>query len=217
MPSPVRRGWNVPRRRGVHGIGPRTVSRGLRASHRDDRHAPRRRGCDAIGSGPGRGHAGAGVAARSTSFARRAPLGDSCHPPAGGARGLSAVALPATVPQGAHGHAAPAVRARRRRRGRRRSRTVFENRFSHVEELADGVRRAEGRGQREVVIAGRGGSFRAADVRGSDLASAALVWRVWSRTEPPPRGGLRHLDRGCERLDEKLAGLGAVVRRVEPP
>ena len=76
-----------------------------------------------------------------------------------------------------------------------------------------------GADEREVVIRGTaGGALRAADVRGSDLrASAALVLAGLVADGTTRVEGLRHLDRGYERLDEKLAGLGAVVRRVEPP
>ena len=80
------------------------------------------------------------------------------------------------------------------------------------------MRRAEGADEREVVIRGTAGALRAADVRGSDLrASAALVLAGLVAGRTTRVEGLRHLDRGYERLDEKLAGLGAIVRRVEPP
>ena len=94
--------------------------------------------------------------------------------------------------------------------------TVFENRFSHVRELAkmgcDATREGE-----VITVRGAGGvPLRAADVRGSDLrASAALVLAGLASDGATRVEGLKHLDRGYERLDEKLAALGAVVRRRE--
>ena len=94
--------------------------------------------------------------------------------------------------------------------------TVFENRFSHVRELVkmgcDATREGE-----VITVRGAGGvPLRAADVRGSDLrASAALVLAGLASDGATRVEGLKHLDRGYERLDEKLAALGAVVRRRE--
>ena len=69
-----------------HGIGPRTVSRGLRASHRDDRRA---RAADAtrdlIRTGP-EGHAGAARAGRRRSLGAPPLERLVLTPPAGGAR-----------------------------------------------------------------------------------------------------------------------------------
>lgn len=97
--------------------------------------------------------------------------------------------------------------------------TVFENRFSHIPELAKmgcEVRFNPGTVQREVVIKGTGGTRLAGgvDVRGSDLrASAALVLAGLAAEGVTRVEGLRHLDRGYEGLDDKLIGLGAVIRR----
>ena len=113
--------------------------------------------------------------------------------------------------------------------------TVFENRFSHVHELAkmgcdvrleaapsSGMNGKNGKKEeshhREAVIRGSGGApLIGADVRGSDLrASAALVLAgLAARDGDVTRvEGLRHLDRGYEGLDDKLIGLGAMIRRV---
>ena len=143
-------------------------------------------------------------------------------PPAGGARGLSAVDFTTRPYPGVPTDMQPqlCVLAATAKGTSTIRETVFENRFSHVEELAKmGCDARRGADEREVVIRGTGGgSLRAADVRGSDLrASAALVLAGLVADGTTRVEGLRHLDRGYERLDEKLAGLGAVVRRVEPP
>jgi UDP-N-acetylglucosamine 1-carboxyvinyltransferase len=94
--------------------------------------------------------------------------------------------------------------------------TVFEKRFSHVRELAkmgcDATREGE-----VITVRGAGGvPLRAADVRGSDLrASAALVLAGLASDGATRVEGLKHLDRGYERLDEKLRALGADVDRRE--
>ena len=99
--------------------------------------------------------------------------------------------------------------------------TVFENRFSHIRELAKmgaDARLVTGEGaekNRVVAISGTGGMpLTGADVRGSDLrASAALVLAGLAAEGVTRVEGLRHLDRGYEGLDDKLVRLGAVVRR----
>lgn len=96
--------------------------------------------------------------------------------------------------------------------------TVFENRFSHVAELAKmgcDARVAPWAETPRAVIKGTGGSpLTGADVRGSDLrASAALVLAGLAAEGVTRVEGLRHLDRGYEGLDDKLIGLGAVIRR----
>ena len=94
--------------------------------------------------------------------------------------------------------------------------TVFENRFSHVRELAkmgcDATREGE-----VITVRGAGGSRSGPRTcAGSDLrASAALVLAGLASDGATRVEGLKHLDRGYERLDEKLAALGAVVRRRE--
>ncbi len=91
--------------------------------------------------------------------------------------------------------------------------TVFENRFMHVPELnrmgAD--IRVEGgsavvRGVRRL----SGARVMATDLR----ASAALVLAGLVADGTTVVSRVYHLDRGYERLEEKLAGLGARIRRV---
>lgn len=91
--------------------------------------------------------------------------------------------------------------------------TIFENRFMHVQELArlgakislsgqtaivDGVARLEG-----------------APVMATDLrASVSLVIAGLAAEGQTEVNRVYHLDRGFERLEEKLSGCGAVIERV---
>lgn len=90
--------------------------------------------------------------------------------------------------------------------------TVFESRFMHVEELwrmgAD--IRVEGN---RVVVTGRR-SLTGAPVMASDLrASAGLIVAGLAAEGVTEVQRVYHLDRGYERIEEKLRGLGAVVER----
>ncbi len=92
--------------------------------------------------------------------------------------------------------------------------TVFENRFMHVQELVrlgaditlDG-RRATVKGVPEL----SGAPVMASDLR----ASAALVLAGLAARGTTEVLRVYHLDRGYERLEEKLAPLGARIRRVK--
>jgi UDP-N-acetylglucosamine 1-carboxyvinyltransferase len=91
--------------------------------------------------------------------------------------------------------------------------TVFENRFQHVPELVRmGARiRLEGRW---AVVEGPS-ALTGASVMASDLrASAALVLAGLAARGETFVHRVYHLDRGYERMEEKLAVLGADVRRV---
>jgi UDP-N-acetylglucosamine 1-carboxyvinyltransferase len=91
--------------------------------------------------------------------------------------------------------------------------TIFENRFQHVAELVRmGARiRLEGRW---AVVEGPS-RLTGAHVMASDLrASAALVIAALSAEGETTIDRVYHLDRGYEKMEEKLAGLGARVRRV---
>ncbi|HET57846.1 MAG TPA: UDP-N-acetylglucosamine 1-carboxyvinyltransferase [Deltaproteobacteria bacterium] len=91
--------------------------------------------------------------------------------------------------------------------------TVFENRFMHVNELMrmgadiaiDG-NRAIVRGVRQL----QGAPVMATDLRAS--ASLVLAGLVAEGTTELDR--VYHIDRGYERIEEKLSGLGADIRRV---
>ena len=116
----------------------------------DVRAPPRMRRGHRIRTGP-EGHAGAGVRDGSTSFARRAaPRATRAHPTRRRrARTIRRGLHHATVPRGAHGHAAPAVRAGGDGEG-----DVDDSRdclrepvFARRRAREDGMRRAEGRGR----------------------------------------------------------------------
>jgi UDP-N-acetylglucosamine 1-carboxyvinyltransferase len=92
--------------------------------------------------------------------------------------------------------------------------TIFENRFMHVAELkrmgADisvqaGV--ATVRGVKEL----RGAEVMATDLR----ASASLVLAALAAKGESAVHRIYHLDRGYERMDEKLRALGADIKRVK--
>ncbi|MBK7844214.1 MAG: UDP-N-acetylglucosamine 1-carboxyvinyltransferase [Bdellovibrionales bacterium] len=93
------------------------------------------------------------------------------------------------------------------------SETVFENRFMHVQELvrlgADITPKS-----RVAVVRGTPGRLEGAPVMATDLrasASLVLVGLVASGVTKISR--IYHLDRGYERLEEKLSSLGAIIKR----
>jgi UDP-N-acetylglucosamine 1-carboxyvinyltransferase len=91
--------------------------------------------------------------------------------------------------------------------------TIFENRFQHVAELVRmGARvRLEGRW---AVVEGPS-RLAGARVMASDLrASAALAIAALTAEGETTIDRVYHLDRGYERMEEKLGQLGAKVRRV---
>jgi UDP-N-acetylglucosamine 1-carboxyvinyltransferase len=92
--------------------------------------------------------------------------------------------------------------------------TIFENRFMHAQELGRmGANiRIEGR---QAIITGKkgltGAQVIASDLRGSaSLVLAALVARGESTIDR-----VYHMDRGYERMDEKLAAVGAKIERIQ--
>ena len=92
--------------------------------------------------------------------------------------------------------------------------TIFENRFQHVAELVRmGARiRLEGRW---AVVEGPS-RLTGARVMASDLrASAALAIAALTAEGESTIDRVYHLDRGYAKMEEKLAGLGAQVRRVK--
>jgi len=90
--------------------------------------------------------------------------------------------------------------------------TIFENRFMHVAELARMGARIETDGAIAVI---RGVSrYQGAPVMASDLrASAALVLAGLAAHGRTTVSRVYHLDRGYERLETKLAALGARIER----
>jgi UDP-N-acetylglucosamine 1-carboxyvinyltransferase len=90
--------------------------------------------------------------------------------------------------------------------------TIFENRFMHAAELVRMGARIETEGSTAII---RGvESYQGAPVMASDLrASAALVLAGLAARGTTAISRVYHLDRGYERLDVKLQGLGARVTR----
>jgi len=90
--------------------------------------------------------------------------------------------------------------------------TIFENRFMHVAELDRMGARIETDGSTAIV---RGvPAYQGAEVMASDLrASAALVLAGLAARGRTQISRVYHLDRGYERLEMKLAGLGARIER----
>jgi len=91
--------------------------------------------------------------------------------------------------------------------------TIFENRFMHVAELNRlGARIAL---QGNLAIVEGGVALSGAPVMATDLrASACLVVAALMAHGETKVSRIYHLDRGYQRLDEKLSRLGARVRRV---
>src|SRR6185312_10590911 len=91
--------------------------------------------------------------------------------------------------------------------------TIFENRFMHALELNRMGASIRIEGNRAVV---RGRSpLAGAAVLASDLrASASLVIAALAAEGETIIDRIYHLDRGYERLEEKLRGAGAAVRRI---
>jgi UDP-N-acetylglucosamine 1-carboxyvinyltransferase len=91
--------------------------------------------------------------------------------------------------------------------------TIFENRFMHVQELKRMGASIEVEGNTAVV---RGvASLDGTNVMATDLrASASLVLAGLIARGETTIERIYHLDRGYERIEEKLTRLGAKVRRV---
>jgi UDP-N-acetylglucosamine 1-carboxyvinyltransferase len=91
---------------------------------------------------------------------------------------------------------------------------IFESRFMHVSELARLGADIEIEGPSAIVKGGK--PLSGAPVMASDLrASAALVIAGLAAKGTTQVNRIYHLDRGYERMDEKLRKLGARIQRVE--
>ena len=91
--------------------------------------------------------------------------------------------------------------------------TIFENRYMHVPELARMGADIEVRG-RSAVVRGVDGLV-GAQVMATDLrASMSLVLAGLAAKGETKVLRVYHLDRGYERLEEKLGGVGADIERV---
>jgi len=90
--------------------------------------------------------------------------------------------------------------------------TIFENRFMHVPELQ--------RMGANIVLSGRTARIEGvprlmgAPVMATDLrASAGLIVAALAAEGESVVNRVYHIDRGYERIEEKLRGLGAEIRR----
>jgi UDP-N-acetylglucosamine 1-carboxyvinyltransferase len=91
---------------------------------------------------------------------------------------------------------------------------IFESRFMHVSELARLGADISIEGPSAIVKGGR--PLSGAPVMASDLrASAALVIAGLAARGTTQVNRIYHLDRGYEKIDEKLCGLGARIQRVD--
>lgn len=91
--------------------------------------------------------------------------------------------------------------------------TIFENRFMHVPELARMGANITVHGSSAMVrgVAGlKGAEVMATDIR----ASVSLVLAALAATGETVINRIYHLDRGYERLEEKLSACGADIERV---
>ncbi|MFP3942686.1 MAG: UDP-N-acetylglucosamine 1-carboxyvinyltransferase [Alphaproteobacteria bacterium] len=92
--------------------------------------------------------------------------------------------------------------------------TIFENRFMHVPELLRMGADISVQGQTAVVSGVE--KLRGAPVMATDLrASVGLVLAGLAADGETVINRLYHLDRGFERLEEKLGACGAQIRRIE--
>jgi UDP-N-acetylglucosamine 1-carboxyvinyltransferase len=92
--------------------------------------------------------------------------------------------------------------------------TIFENRFMHAQELARMGANIRIEGKQAIVAGPR--ELTGAGVIASDLrASASLVLAALAARGETVIDRVYHIDRGYERIEEKLARAGAGIRRVE--
>jgi UDP-N-acetylglucosamine 1-carboxyvinyltransferase len=91
--------------------------------------------------------------------------------------------------------------------------TIFENRYMHVPELARMGANIEVHGRTAVVRGG--GTLIGAPVMATDLrASMSLILAGLAAEGETVVQRVYHLDRGYERLEEKLQAVGADIERV---
>jgi UDP-N-acetylglucosamine 1-carboxyvinyltransferase len=91
--------------------------------------------------------------------------------------------------------------------------TIFENRFMHVQELARLGARIDLRGDTAMVTGVKG--LTGAQVMATDLrASVSLIIAGLAAQGETMIGRVYHLDRGFERIEEKLRHCGAHIERL---
>jgi UDP-N-acetylglucosamine 1-carboxyvinyltransferase len=94
--------------------------------------------------------------------------------------------------------------------------TIFENRFMHVQELARLGARIQLNGETATVEGVE--RLKGAPVMATDLrASVSLVIAALAAEGETMVHRVYHLDRGFERLEEKLAACGAEIERISEP
>ncbi|WP_281883114.1 UDP-N-acetylglucosamine 1-carboxyvinyltransferase [Paenibacillus sp. YYML68] len=91
--------------------------------------------------------------------------------------------------------------------------TVFENRFMHVEQMANMNAQIKVEGRTAVVSGGH--KLKGAKVCATDLrAGAALILAALAADGDTEITGIHHIDRGYVDITEKLMRLGADIRRL---
>ena len=91
--------------------------------------------------------------------------------------------------------------------------TIFENRFMHVPELARMGARINVHGASAMVRGVK--TLKGAPVMATDLrASVSLVLAALAAKGETEINRIYHLDRGYERLEDKLGAVGARIERV---
>ncbi|HXG77855.1 MAG TPA: UDP-N-acetylglucosamine 1-carboxyvinyltransferase [Methyloceanibacter sp.] len=91
--------------------------------------------------------------------------------------------------------------------------TIFENRFMHVQELARLGAKIELKGDTAIVTGVNG--LRGAQVMATDLrASVSLIIAGLAAQGETTIGRVYHLDRGFERIEDKLGKCGAQIERL---
>ncbi|MEN3185754.1 MAG: UDP-N-acetylglucosamine 1-carboxyvinyltransferase [Atribacterota bacterium] len=91
--------------------------------------------------------------------------------------------------------------------------TVFESRFAHVGELERMGAKIQVEGRSAVVVGVE--KLTGTEVTATDLrAGAALILAALAAEGVTEVNGVTHVDRGYERLEEKLAFLGASIERI---
>jgi UDP-N-acetylglucosamine 1-carboxyvinyltransferase len=91
--------------------------------------------------------------------------------------------------------------------------TIFENRFMHVQELARLGARIDLKGDTAMVTGVQG--LAGAQVMATDLrASVSLIIAGLAAKGETMIGRVYHLDRGFERIEDKLRQCGAHIERL---
>ena len=90
--------------------------------------------------------------------------------------------------------------------------TIFENRFMHVPELLRMGANVSIKNQIASIIGVK--ELKGSKVMASDLrASMSLILAALAASGTSEIDGIHHLDRGYEKIEDKLSNLGAIIRR----